>query len=273
MEVRPRRVFGLPLGEWFSAFVSPTYLPMTLALYTAMYVVLQFVLLPFNAADTADRWAFELTPAFLLGIPDLQLVFLGALVAGAEACLQSSVAARQRYAGTGLVGFMAANFVLGLYAAGPDPLGADAARVVMLGVVLAIVVLDHLGIVSGGGAAAAGAGAAAEPVFPSAPPAPRPVDVTADVDVVIAELEARGTPAEPLEPEIAELEALAQEAAVEAEPEDRKEKEEEEELEQNAEFAIKELDAFETWLENKEKIEEEARKAAEARKGEKGKAR
>lgn len=253
MDLDHRRAFGLPLGDWLGSFLSPKYLPMGLALYLGMFTVLKFVLLLFDATDTADRWVFELTPAFLGNLPDLQLVFLGAILAGAEAYLQYGTDARHRYLGMGLAGVMAAGLVLGLYAAGSDPTGSNPMRLVTLALVLGIVVLDHFSIL-------AGAEAVAEPIpaveaVPSdvaaeGVAAPHAFGLDADLDEILAELGATGAEGpqpEAIENEIAELDALAREAEVEAE----KEEQEEEEIEQDAEFSIKDLEAFETWLETK----------------------
>jgi hypothetical protein len=116
---------------------------MGLSLYVAMYAGLKFVLVLFGATDVSDRWVFELTPAFLLNRLDMQLVFLSALLAGANAYLHISVAARDRLEGMLLSAFMAVSLVVALAAAGPDTAGANLSRLAVLLVLLAIVPADH----------------------------------------------------------------------------------------------------------------------------------
>jgi hypothetical protein len=116
---------------------------MGLSLYVAMYAGLKFVLVLFGATDVSDRWVFELTPAFLLNRLDVQLVFLSALLAVANAYLHTSAAARDRLEGMLLSAFMAVSLVVALAAAGPDTAGANLSRLAVLLVLLAIVPADH----------------------------------------------------------------------------------------------------------------------------------
>lgn len=247
MNDETRQFFGLPLGDWLVSFTSPKYLPMGLAFYLAMFAVMKFVLLLFNATDTLDRSVFELTPAFLLNLPDLQLLFLGSILAGGEAYLQYRTDSRSRYVGMGLAGVMAAGLLLGLYDSGADPTGSNPMRLIILALVLGIVVLDHLSILASSEAAVG---------KPSRGPA-KPVDIDADIDRTIAELMAADSPE--VKEEFAELDLLAKEAVEEVK--------EEEEADETAEFALKDLDAFETWLERADRREDGEQESKE-RKGE-----
>ena len=247
MESRTLRLFGLPLGDWFSEFVSPKYLPMGLAIFVAMFAALQFVLLLFNAASTTDRWVFELTPAFLGNLPDLQLAFLSALAAGGEAYLQYGTDPQRRTLGMVLAGLMAAGLVLGLYEAGSDPTGSNVMRMVSLGMVLGIVVMDHRSIL-GTPARAREVAAVPEPEAAAAPAVAPEISDTAVVDELLDILaEETGILTEPksTEEEIAGLEALTEEAEAVVHEEEQKE---EVEAEEEAEFALQDLETFETWL-------------------------
>ena len=238
-----RHVFGLPLGEWLASFISPTYLPMGVSLYLAMFAVAKFVLLLFNATGTSDRWVFELTPAFLGNLPDIQLAFLGAIAAGLGAFLQYGTDQRHRYLGMVLAGVIAASLVLGLFVAGADVAGANPMRFVTLVMVLGIVVLDQRSIFA-------------------------EIEEKAAFERSLEELEeaAKEAVSEPepsmsIEEEIAELEAFAGNLELEG-------KKEEAEVEEDALFAIEDLDTFERWLESaaEEKPEGNGRGAKKARK-------
>lgn len=245
MNHEARTVFGLPLGDWLASFFSPRYLPIALSLYVAMYAGLKLVLVVFNAAGAADRWIFELTPAFLLDLPDVQLVFLSTIVAAANAVAHVSVRPRDRVVGLGLSALMAVSLVLSLYASTSDPFGANPARLVMLLVVLAIVPMDQRFLVT----RPVAAGAAAEVPVP-------PVDQ--DLESLLEEIGEEPAKAEAADETVRGLEKL--EALAEEEMAEPPWEESEEEIEEEAEFAIKELDAFEKWIDKK--AEETPPKAA-----------
>lgn len=134
------------LREWALAYLSPRYLSLGIHAFVAFYVGFKFLFLVFNATDILERWVFELTPAFLRGLPELQLALLSAVAAGTNVFLHYAHPRRARFLGILLTGLMVASLVLALRT---SPYYFDAvnlARLTVLGALLATVPLDHLGL-------------------------------------------------------------------------------------------------------------------------------
>jgi hypothetical protein len=112
----------------------------------AVYTLGKTVLAIFNAADVTDRWAFELTPAFLAGLANLQLAFLSALVAGANAWLHRSFTRRTLLLGMAMSGVMAVSLILGMQTTRAEFAAVNVERLVALFALLASVGLDHFGL-------------------------------------------------------------------------------------------------------------------------------
>ncbi|MFQ5553292.1 MAG: tetratricopeptide repeat protein [Thermoplasmata archaeon] len=111
--------------------------------FLAFYLAFKTVFVLWNASSLLERWAFELTPMFLLGSPELQLLMMGAGLAGANAFLHYSRPRFDRLMGLAITGIMVVSLILALRT---SPYYFDAVnipRLIVLGALLATIPLDH----------------------------------------------------------------------------------------------------------------------------------
>jgi hypothetical protein len=144
LESRFRRNVEVPLASWIRDFVRPRYASLGISVFLAMYVGMKFVLVVFNAADTSERWSFELTPFAAFNLPDLQLAFLSSGAAVSNALLHSSVQRKHRIGGMFVTAAMVAGLLLGLREATTDLNPVNLGRLAILVLLLATVPLDNL---------------------------------------------------------------------------------------------------------------------------------
>ncbi len=117
--------------------------------FVAFYVAFKFLFLVFDATDLLERWVFELTPLALMGLPELQLALLSAVVAGANVFLHSSSLRRGQLLGTILTLTMIASLIAALRT---SPYNFDAVnlpRFAVLAALLASIPLDHMDLLRG----------------------------------------------------------------------------------------------------------------------------
>jgi hypothetical protein len=144
LEGRFRRSVEVPLVSWIRDFVRPRYASLGISVFLAMYVGMKFVLVVFSAADTSERWSFELTPFAAFNLPDLQLAFLSSGVAVSNAFLHSSVQRKHRIGALFVTAAMVASLLLGLRGATTDLNPVNLGRMAILVLLLATVPLDNL---------------------------------------------------------------------------------------------------------------------------------
>ncbi len=112
--------------------------------FVAFYVGFKFLFLVFDATDLLERWVFELTPLALMGLPELQLALLSAVVAAANVFFHSSSLRRGQLLGTILTLTMIASLIAALRT---SPYYFDAVnlpRFAVLAALLASIPLDHM---------------------------------------------------------------------------------------------------------------------------------
>ncbi len=115
-----------------------------MSLFLALYVATKFVLVIFGATDPTERWPFDLTPFGALNLPDIQLAFLAALAAGANAFLHYSAERTHRAWSIALGASMVAGLILALRVSSANLDAVNVARFSILILVLATVCLDHV---------------------------------------------------------------------------------------------------------------------------------
>lgn len=261
---------------------------MGLAIFVALFAAMKFVLLVFNATDAADRWVFELSPAFLLNVPDLQLAFIATILAGILAYLEYTGSRPHRQIAMGLGGICALSLVAGLASApGDDP--ATLGRFVALGLLLGIVVLNNLDLLWRPELGVPLAGEAATEEAAVASPSQEGLgEPGAGIDRLLTEIlddtEALVTneEAEPEETAVFAMEDLetferwidlaaeeetAKAGAESAVPVDESTRAADEatELEEQADFAMKDLETFTQWLDLEAQLEMEKEQAESAK--------
>lgn len=136
----------VPIRGWIAAFLAPRYLAQCIVLAVAFYAAVKFVLLVFQATDTAERWVFELTPFFLAGLLDLPLALLSAALLGADAYLHYHIEKNHRRLAMGLTGLAVVSLVLALGRSGSELDAVSGPRLGILFLLLATVPLDHIDI-------------------------------------------------------------------------------------------------------------------------------
>ncbi len=103
----------------------------------------------FEATSIWERWVFELTPAFLLGLPFIQLAFLSTLVAGTNALLHFSERHTFHVLALFLTITMVVGIILGLRTSEYYFDDINLARMGILGILLLTLPLDHFGLLRG----------------------------------------------------------------------------------------------------------------------------
>ena len=132
------------LKEWIFLYIRPRYLSLGVHAFLAFYLGFKFLFVVWNASSLLERWAFELTPLFLLQFQELQLLMVGASLAIVNAFLHYSRPRFDRLIGMAITGTMVFSLILALRT---SPYYFDAVnmpRLLVLGALLATIPLDHL---------------------------------------------------------------------------------------------------------------------------------
>ncbi|MFQ5907841.1 MAG: tetratricopeptide repeat protein [Thermoplasmata archaeon] len=112
--------------------------------FLAFYMAFKTVFILWNATSLLERWAFELTPLFLLQFPELQLLFVGTGLAAGNAFLHYSRPQSDRLISVAITTIMVVSLILALRT---SPYYFDAInipRLIVLGALLVTVPMDHL---------------------------------------------------------------------------------------------------------------------------------
>jgi tetratricopeptide (TPR) repeat protein len=136
------------LREWILLYVRPRYLSLGIHAFLAFYLGFKFLLVVWNASSLLERWVFELTPLSLLRFQELQLLLVGASLATVNAFLHYSRPRFDRLMGMAITGTMVLSLILALRT---SPYYFDAVnmpRLVVLGVLLVSLPLDHMDLLS-----------------------------------------------------------------------------------------------------------------------------
>lgn len=134
------------LRDWALSYLRPRNLALGIHAFVAFYVGFKFLFLVFNATDILERWVFELTPALVLGLPELQLGLLSSSVAGANVFLHYARPRKARVLGMLLTVVMVGSLILALRTSPYYFDTVNVARLGVLGTLLLTVPLDQTGL-------------------------------------------------------------------------------------------------------------------------------
>lgn len=130
--------------SWAASFVKPRFLSLTIHTFIAFYVTFKFVLLVFRATSLWERWVFELTPAFLLGLPEIQLALISMVAAGTSAIFHQYRSTLLRFSAIALTMTMITGIILALRTSPYYFDQTNIARLTVLAFLLFTVPMDHL---------------------------------------------------------------------------------------------------------------------------------
>ncbi len=131
-------------------YIRPRSVSLGIHAFLAFYLGIKILFLLWNASSLLERWAFELTPLFLLQFQELQLLMVGAGLATGNAFLHYSRPKFDRLIAMAITGTMVVSLILALRT---SPYYFDAVnipRLAVLGALLATIPLDHFDLLRRG---------------------------------------------------------------------------------------------------------------------------
>jgi hypothetical protein len=132
------------LKQWVFLYLRPRSLSLGIHAFLAFYLMFTMVFVLWNASGFLENWMLELTPLSLMQFPELQLLIVGVGLATANAIVHYTRPRFDRLIAMALTVTMVVSLILALRT---SPYYFDAVnmpRLVVLGVLLATLPLDHI---------------------------------------------------------------------------------------------------------------------------------